>query len=259
MVKVKPLEAPPPGAGLKTVTWAVPAVAMSAAEREACNWPALTYVVVRLDPFQFTTDPLTNPDPLTVRVNAAPPTVVAVGDREVIDGTGLFVCQLVAVTTPPVPEVAAEVPSEREAMVPETEIGIDPVLVAEARVTVTTARTPLATALLFIPVARQIICPVRAVQLRTLPAAVAAAPGAALMAVTSGVKARVHWRAAGEVPVALRFRFRLTVPPMVVLPEASAKDVVWPWAAVPNRTDEIAARKRGSPLPLRRMTIKIHR
>ena len=36
------LEVPPPGVGLKTVTWGVPAEAMSSAEMAAVNWVAET-------------------------------------------------------------------------------------------------------------------------------------------------------------------------------------------------------------------------
>ena len=42
IVKVWALEVPPPGVGLKTVTLAVPAVAMSAARIKAVTWVALT-------------------------------------------------------------------------------------------------------------------------------------------------------------------------------------------------------------------------
>jgi hypothetical protein len=42
IVKVWALEVPPPGVGLKTVTLAVPAEAMSAARIEAVSWVALT-------------------------------------------------------------------------------------------------------------------------------------------------------------------------------------------------------------------------
>ena len=52
---------------------------------------ALTYVVARLAPFQFTAEmPLTNPVPFTVRVKAAPPAVPLVGASDVIVGAGLF-------------------------------------------------------------------------------------------------------------------------------------------------------------------------
>jgi hypothetical protein len=49
----------------------------------------LTKVVVRAAPFQFTTDPLRKPVPVTYRVNAAPPAVALEGDRLLIVGTGL--------------------------------------------------------------------------------------------------------------------------------------------------------------------------
>ena len=50
--------------GLATVTWAVPAVAISAAVIAAVNWVALTNVVVRALPFQRTLAPLTKFEPV---------------------------------------------------------------------------------------------------------------------------------------------------------------------------------------------------
>jgi len=88
-VKVWALEVPPPGAGLNTVTWAVPAAAMSAAVIAAVNWVEETKVVVRSAPFQRTTDPETKFVPFTVSVNAAPPAVREDGLRLVVVGTGL--------------------------------------------------------------------------------------------------------------------------------------------------------------------------
>ena len=73
------LETPPPGAGLDTVTEAVPGAAISAALRAAVSCPLLTKFVVLALPFQFTTDPETKPAPFTVRVNAEPPGGTAVG------------------------------------------------------------------------------------------------------------------------------------------------------------------------------------
>jgi hypothetical protein len=61
---------------------------MSAAVIVAWTWVALTNVVVRLAPFQFTTEPLTNPVPFTVCVKATPPAVAFDGESEVIVGTG---------------------------------------------------------------------------------------------------------------------------------------------------------------------------
>jgi hypothetical protein len=51
IVKVWALEVPPPGAGVNTVTVAVPAVTMSEAVIAAVNWVEETYVVVRFAPF----------------------------------------------------------------------------------------------------------------------------------------------------------------------------------------------------------------
>ena len=91
IVKVCPPEVPPPGAGLNTVTVAVPAVAMSAAVIDAVTCVALTYAVVRLDPFHCTVDAPMKFVPLIVSVNAAPPAVADVGVTLVVVGTGLGV------------------------------------------------------------------------------------------------------------------------------------------------------------------------
>src|SRR5262245_41348467 len=55
----------------------------------ACKAVRLRNVVVRVAPFQRTTDVGTKPVPLTVMVSAALPVVAPVGDRLVIVGTGL--------------------------------------------------------------------------------------------------------------------------------------------------------------------------
>ncbi len=59
MLKVWPVEVPPPGVGLKTVTVAVPAVVRFAAGMVALRCVESVYVVVRSVPFQRTLDPLT--------------------------------------------------------------------------------------------------------------------------------------------------------------------------------------------------------
>src|SRR5258708_36088130 len=89
MVRANLFEIPPPGAGLNTIIWAVPATAMSDAVMAACSCVPLTYVVVRPVPFQYTTEPLTNPFPFTVTVKAALPAVADEGDNEVTAGVGL--------------------------------------------------------------------------------------------------------------------------------------------------------------------------
>ena len=89
IVKVWAFEVPPPGVGLKTVTWAVPAVAMSAARIDAVTWVEETYVVVRFVPFHLTTELEMKFVPFTVRVKPAPPAVADEGLRLVVVGTGL--------------------------------------------------------------------------------------------------------------------------------------------------------------------------
>jgi hypothetical protein len=84
----------PLGAGLVTVTVAVPAVAISAAAMAAVSCVALTKVVVLAAPLNLTTDVDTKPVPFTVRVKAAPPAVALVGEREVAVGAGLLMVKV---------------------------------------------------------------------------------------------------------------------------------------------------------------------
>jgi hypothetical protein len=79
-------EAPPPG--VYTVTPAVPAVAISDSRIEPCNWLELTYVVVRLDPFNRITEFVVKFEPAAVRMKPGPPAVAEVGDIEPRMGTG---------------------------------------------------------------------------------------------------------------------------------------------------------------------------
>src|SRR5919108_53171 len=94
-------EVPPPGAGVTTVTVAVPAAAMSAAVMAAVSWVALTTVVVREAPFHCTVLPGTKPVPLTVSMKAAPPTVAVAGATLVMVGTGLLTENVCAAAVPP--------------------------------------------------------------------------------------------------------------------------------------------------------------
>jgi hypothetical protein len=82
------VDAPPPGVGFVTVTCMVPAVAMSGAWIVAVICVALTIVVVRALPFQFTTEVARKLVPLTVSVKAGPPAVVLVGEIVVSVGAG---------------------------------------------------------------------------------------------------------------------------------------------------------------------------
>ena len=86
-----------------TVTETVPAAAMSAAEI-AVTIVLLANVVARADPFQFTTEPVTKPEPFTVSVKAAPPAVALLGEIELIAGTGFWMVNLAEFdVAPPVP------------------------------------------------------------------------------------------------------------------------------------------------------------
>ena len=55
----------------------------------------------------LTTEPLTKPDPLIVRVKAAEPTATLAGCKVVIAGTGLFAAVIVKVTAFEVPPPGA--------------------------------------------------------------------------------------------------------------------------------------------------------
>src|SRR5258706_2351549 len=102
IVKVSVLEVPPPGAALKTLTTAVPELAMSKARMEAVNPVPLTNVVVRFEPFQRTTDPFTKFAPFTVSVKAAPPAVAVLGLILVSVGRRLLIVRAKeAVPVPP--------------------------------------------------------------------------------------------------------------------------------------------------------------
>src|SRR5213596_2653722 len=100
-VNVSAPEVPPPGVGEKTVTDAVPAVAMSPAVIAACNWVLLTNVVTRAPLVHCTTDPLTKFVPFTVRVKAAAPAVALPGVSEPSVGTELLMVNVSAPEVPP--------------------------------------------------------------------------------------------------------------------------------------------------------------
>ena len=100
-VNVLGADVPPPGPGFVTVTWIVPAVAMSAAEIAAVSWVLLENVVVRAAPFQFTTEVVTKPEPFTVSVKPGPPAVALLGEMEVTFGLGLLIVNVSEFDAPP--------------------------------------------------------------------------------------------------------------------------------------------------------------
>src|SRR5579872_2099719 len=84
-------DTPPPGAGFATVIEAVLAFARTEPGTAAVTCAGLTNVVDRGVPFQATTDPLTNPAPLTAIVKPAPPGIAEPGTvGESMYGTGLL-------------------------------------------------------------------------------------------------------------------------------------------------------------------------
>src|SRR5437762_9464052 len=101
MENVRAADVPPPGAGVTTVTEAVPVAAMSAAGIAAVSCVALTKVVVRAAPFHCTVAPFTKPLPVSVSVKPAPPTIALAGDSEVSVGAGLFTANVCAADVPP--------------------------------------------------------------------------------------------------------------------------------------------------------------
>lgn len=109
MVKLKAFDAPPPPlvlAGLKTVTLAAPALAMSLAGIVAVNCALLLKVVARSAPFQRTTAPLTKLAPLTVSVKLPPPAVAWLGLSAARLGVGLgcgLIVKVNAFDVPPPP------------------------------------------------------------------------------------------------------------------------------------------------------------
>ena len=96
-----PLDVPPPGAGVETVTVTVPPVAMSAAVIAACKVVPETNVVVRAIPFHCTVEEDTKLEPVTVSVNAAPPAAAELGFKDAIVGAGLLIVKVNALLVPP--------------------------------------------------------------------------------------------------------------------------------------------------------------
>jgi hypothetical protein len=88
IVKVCGADVPPPGAGVKTVTCAVPTEARSVAGIVARTCVVLTNVVVRFTPFHWITDADANPLPVAVNVNVAAPAGAVVGEIAVSTGLG---------------------------------------------------------------------------------------------------------------------------------------------------------------------------
>ena len=88
-MKIEAGDVPPPGGGLVTVTFTLPAAVTSLGETAAEIWVALINVVASGLPLKLTTDFATKFVPFIVRVKAAPPGA-CVGPRLDIVGTELL-------------------------------------------------------------------------------------------------------------------------------------------------------------------------
>jgi hypothetical protein len=118
-VKLRTADVPPPGVGVNTVTGTEPWIARSAAVIVARSWLALTKVVVRLAPFQRTTDVAAKPLPFTVRMKPVLPAAALTGERLLTTGTGEFSGWLIPVVlNVAVTVVAALIVQEQVAAVP---------------------------------------------------------------------------------------------------------------------------------------------
>jgi hypothetical protein len=134
-------------------------------------------------------------------------------------------------TAPPVPETDAKFPSVLAPITLLKGIGIEVALV-EFNVTVKTATTPLAIAVLFVPLAKQVTVPLAPLQESDLPAAVRALPAAPVTEATSvGGYDSFHCKPAGEAEEFARVRFNETVPPGAVDPVPKLS-VLWLYAEV---------------------------
>jgi hypothetical protein len=93
IVKVREVaDVPPPGEEVKTVTVAVPGVAIRAAGTCVVIWLTLRKFVTSGVPFHSTAEPGEKLLPITVRVNAVSPACSVVGDIDFNDGFGKLIC-----------------------------------------------------------------------------------------------------------------------------------------------------------------------
>lgn len=100
-------DVPPPGVGFCTATVAIPAELRSDAGIWAVSDVLDTYVVVAGLPFHKTCELEMNCVPVTVNINAAPPTVPLEGEMEVAVGVGFGGAEIVKVTALEVPPPGA--------------------------------------------------------------------------------------------------------------------------------------------------------
>lgn len=107
IVKVAPPDVPPPGAGLMTMTVAVPVLARAAAGTCAVSVVAFVYDVLSTVPFHRMVEDEMKFVPVAVRVMAELPSTAAFGLIELSVGAGFAVDWIVKVTPPDVPPPGA--------------------------------------------------------------------------------------------------------------------------------------------------------
>lgn len=100
-LKIKAADVPPPGAGFCIVIWLAELPLRSAAGTVAFRSVVLTNVVVNAVPFHATTDPATNPDPVTSSGVSLAPATILLGLTLVTAGVGLFTEKSTTADGPP--------------------------------------------------------------------------------------------------------------------------------------------------------------
>src|SRR5712692_7074825 len=90
-----------PGSGLKTVTRAVPGLAMSVYSIKVASLALSKNVVWRLAPFQRTTELGANPLPFTASQKPGPAATALEGEMEAAVGAGLLMVNVFAPDVPP--------------------------------------------------------------------------------------------------------------------------------------------------------------
>jgi hypothetical protein len=124
IVKVAEVLVPPPGVGLKTVIKGVPAATRSVAGMLAVTWVALTNVVERGLLLNLTSELSLKFEPLTVKVKAAAPTALLVGEILLNVGGGLLTVKVAAEALVPPPGVGLKTVIEGVPAVRRSDAGI---------------------------------------------------------------------------------------------------------------------------------------
>lgn len=154
----------------------------------------------------------------SVTVQAAlVPDAIETGEQLIPESVGAVAWP--TVMAPPVPVAPIETPPADTAIVFVTEIGTDPLLVAES-FTETTAVTPFPIVCVLEPDVTQVREPVPAAQFSVLPAAVSAVPAVAVIDATFALEyVKVHCKAAGKLAPEVTDKFNETVPDAAPDPE----------------------------------------